>query len=124
MSKNLVIVESPVKAKALQNYLGKEYSVMASYGHVRDLTTKKWGDKNGIICGLACSFIIYQFIISNFIYSLIGSVIAVISERPKIKWFDDDLSMQIIPITVLVVLNWFDLLPDLVKDGVIIGGGI
>ena len=46
MSKNLVIVESPVKAKALQNYLGKEYSVMASYGHVRDLTTKKWGDKN------------------------------------------------------------------------------
>ena len=45
MSKNLVIVESPVKAKALQNYLGKEYSVMASYGHVRDLTKKKWGDK-------------------------------------------------------------------------------
>lgn len=45
MSKNLVIVESPVKAKALQNYLGNEYSVMASYGHVRDLTTKKWGDK-------------------------------------------------------------------------------
>ena len=49
---------------------------------------------------------------------------AIISERPKIKWFDDDLSMQIIPITVLVTLNWFDLLPDLVKDGVIIGGGI
>ena len=47
-----------------------------------------------------------------------------ISERPKIKWFDDDLAMQIIPITVLVTLNWFDLLPDLVKDGVIIGGGI
>ena len=46
MSKNLVIVESPVKAKALQNYLGNEYNVMASYGHVRDLTTKKWGDKN------------------------------------------------------------------------------
>lgn len=45
MSKNLVIVESPVKAKALQNYLGNNYSVMASYGHVRDLTTKKWGDK-------------------------------------------------------------------------------
>jgi len=46
LSKNLVIVESPVKAKALQNYLGNEYNVMASYGHVRDLTTKKWGDKN------------------------------------------------------------------------------
>ena len=99
--------------------------IMAAYTDpVIGEATKKWGDKNGIICGLACSFIIYQFIISNFIYSLIGSVIAVISERPKIKWFDDDLSMQIIPITVLVVLNWFDLLPDLVKDGVIIGGGI
>jgi len=45
LSKNLVIVESPVKAKALQNYLGNDYSVMASYGHVRDLTKKKWGDK-------------------------------------------------------------------------------
>ena len=45
MSKNLVIVESPVKAKALQNFLGKDYSVVASYGHIRDLTTKKWGDK-------------------------------------------------------------------------------
>ena len=99
--------------------------IMAAYTDpVIGEATKKWGDKNGIICGLICSFIIYQFIISNFIYSLIGSVIAVISERPKIKWFDDDLSMQIIPITVLVVLNWFDLLPDLIKDGVIIGGGI
>jgi len=45
LSKNLVIVESPVKAKALQNFLGKDYSVVASYGHIRDLTTKKWGDK-------------------------------------------------------------------------------
>ena len=67
---------------------------------------------------------VYNIIITNFIYSIIGSIVAVISERPKIKWFDDDLAMQIIPITVLVTLNWFDLLPDLVKDGVIIGGGI
>ena len=99
--------------------------IMAAYTDpVIGEATTKWGDKNGIICGLACSFIIYQSIINNFIYSIIGSIVAVISERPKIKWFDDDLSMQIIPMTVLVVLNWFDLLPDLIKDGVIIGGGI
>ena len=48
---------------------------------------------------------------------------AVISERPKIKWFDDDLAMQIIPMIVLVILNWFEILPDLVKEGIIIGSG-
>jgi len=99
--------------------------IMAAYTDpVIGEASKKWGDKNGIVCGLVCSFIIYQVIIANIIYSIIGSIVAVISERPKIKWFDDDLSMQIIPITVLVILNWFDLLPDLIKDGVIIGGGI
>ena len=43
---NLVIVESPVKAKALQNYLGNSYNVLASYGHIRDLTKRTWKDKN------------------------------------------------------------------------------
>lgn len=37
MSKNLVIVESPAKAKTIENYLGKDYIVKSSYGHVRDL---------------------------------------------------------------------------------------
>ena len=37
MTKNLVIVESPAKAKTIENYLGKEYIVKSSYGHVRDL---------------------------------------------------------------------------------------
>jgi DNA topoisomerase-1 len=36
-NKNLVIVESPAKAKTIQNYLGKDYEVASSYGHVRDL---------------------------------------------------------------------------------------
>lgn len=37
MSKSLVIVESPAKAKTLGRYLGKDYQILASYGHVRDL---------------------------------------------------------------------------------------
>ncbi|WP_448518406.1 type I DNA topoisomerase [Rhodoflexus sp.] len=37
MPKNLVIVESPAKAKTIEGYLGKEYTVKSSYGHVRDL---------------------------------------------------------------------------------------
>ena len=37
MSKNIVIVESPAKAKTIEGYLGKDYVVKSSYGHVRDL---------------------------------------------------------------------------------------
>jgi len=41
MTKNLVIVESPAKAKTIKKYLGKDFQVMASYGHVRDLVPKE-----------------------------------------------------------------------------------
>lgn len=41
MSRNLVIVESPAKAKTIEKYLGKDFDVMASYGHVRDLVPKE-----------------------------------------------------------------------------------
>lgn len=41
MSSNLVIVESPAKAKTIEKYLGKDFKVLASYGHVRDLIPKE-----------------------------------------------------------------------------------
>ncbi|NLB12497.1 MAG: DNA topoisomerase I, partial [Gammaproteobacteria bacterium] len=41
MPKNLLIVESPAKAKTINKYLGKDFQVLASYGHVRDLVPKE-----------------------------------------------------------------------------------
>ena len=40
MSKNLVIVESPTKARTIKRYLGKDYEVKSSFGHIRDLPKK------------------------------------------------------------------------------------
>ena len=40
MPKNLVIVESPAKAKTIEKFLGDDYKVMSSYGHIRDLQKK------------------------------------------------------------------------------------
>ena len=42
MSKNLVIVESPAKAKTIEKFLGKDYKVLSSYGHIRDLKSKSF----------------------------------------------------------------------------------
>ena len=41
--KNLVIVESPAKAKTIEKFLGKDYSVLASFGHIRDLPKSSLG---------------------------------------------------------------------------------
>src|SRR5690625_5281988 len=43
MSENLVIVESPAKAKTIERYLGKKFTVLASMGHVRDLPRSQMG---------------------------------------------------------------------------------
>ncbi|MEY4804896.1 MAG: topoisomerase [Bacteroidota bacterium] len=50
MAKNLVIVESPAKAKTIEGYLGKDFIVKSSYGHVRDLA------KKGIAIDIEASF--------------------------------------------------------------------
>ena len=41
MHKNLVIVESPAKAKTIEKFLGTDFKVMSSYGHIRDLKKKE-----------------------------------------------------------------------------------
>jgi len=43
MSENLVIVESPAKAKTIEKFLGKDFKVVSSYGHIRDLSRKNLG---------------------------------------------------------------------------------
>jgi DNA topoisomerase-1 len=43
MSKKLLIVESPAKSKTIQKYVGDDYEILASYGHVRDLAKKNFG---------------------------------------------------------------------------------
>lgn len=65
--KNLVIVESPAKAKTIEKFLGPDFKVMSSYGHIRDLKSKSFSidvdkdfspiyeipeDKGDIVAGL------------------------------------------------------------------------
>ena len=43
MAKNLVIVESPAKAKTIEKFLGKDFVVASSFGHISDLPSKELG---------------------------------------------------------------------------------
>ena len=48
MTKNLVVVELPAKARTIERYLGPDYKVLASYGHVRDLPENPGRNKLGV----------------------------------------------------------------------------
>ena len=66
MAKNLVIVESPAKAKTIEKFLGKDYQVESSYGHIADLPSKELGiDVEGdltttLVNNKECSFVIFE----------------------------------------------------------------
>ena len=74
---------------------------------------KKYGDLQGFLAGFTASVLIYQLIIGSLFYSLIGGLVAVLVERPKFKWLDDDLLMQIFPILIMTIFYQSGLGPDL-----------
>ena len=88
--------------------------IMAAYTDpVIGEVNHKLGDRWGLGIGFVCSFAIYQLIVGVIFYSVLGGLIAVLVERPKLKWFDDDLAMQIFPISILSILWLSGIGPDL-----------
>ena len=73
---------------------------------------KKYGDLQGFFAGFIASVLIYQLIIGALFYSLIGGLVAVLVERPKFKWLDDDLLMQIFPVLIMTIFYLSGLGPD------------
>ena len=97
--------------------------IMAAYTDpVIGEVNHKLGDRWGLGIGFVCSFAIYQLIVGVIFYSVLGGLIAVLVERPKLKWFDDDLAMQIFPISILSILWLSGIGPDLPET--IIGSGL
>ena len=97
--------------------------IMAAYTDpVIGEANHKLGDRWGLGIGFVCSFAIYQLIVGVIFYSVLGGLIAVLVERPKLKWFDDDLAMQIFPISILSILWLSGIGPDLPET--IIGSGL
>jgi len=97
--------------------------IMAAYTDpVIGEANHKLGDRWGLGIGFVCSFAIYQLIVGVIFYSVLGGLIAVLVERPKLKWFDDDLAMQSFPISILSILWLSGIGPDLPET--IIGSGL
>ena len=57
MIENLVIVESPAKAKTIEKFLGNGYTVKSSFGHIRDLEKKDLGETSNIIFSLNMKYL-------------------------------------------------------------------
>ena len=74
---------------------------------------RKYGYKEGIFAGILGSFVIYYLIIGVLFYSIVGSIVAVAVERPKFKWLDDDLLMQIFPVMVLTIFYLSGIGPEI-----------
>ena len=74
---------------------------------------KKYGDLQGFFAGFVAGVFIYQLIIGSLFYSLIGGLVAVLVERPKFKWLDDDLLMQIFPVLIMTIFYVSGIGPDL-----------
>ena len=74
---------------------------------------KKYGDIQGFFAGCVAGVYIYQLIIGSLFYSLIGGLVAVLVERPKFKWLDDDLLMQIFPVLIMTIFYVSGIGPDL-----------
>tara|TARA_B100000579_G_scaffold1797_1_gene1394 strand:+ start:368 stop:961 length:594 start_codon:yes stop_codon:yes gene_type:complete len=88
--------------------------VMAAYTDpVIGEAKKHYGNYGSFAAGIICSFIIFQLILGSLFYSIIGSFVAVIAEKPRLKWFDDDLAMQVFPITILTIISLIEGAPDL-----------
>tara|TARA_B100000953_G_scaffold295879_1_gene287682 strand:- start:570 stop:1157 length:588 start_codon:yes stop_codon:yes gene_type:complete len=92
--------------------------IMASYADpVIGEINSRYGEKLSLIGGLVTSFVIYQLLIGVLFYSLIGSIVAVIIEKPKFRWLDDDLLLQIFPITAMTLCYLSGFGPDITDVG-------
>ena len=56
---------------------------------------------------------LFGLILGVLFYSIVGSIVAVVVERPKFKWLDDDLLMQIFPIMVLTIFYFSGIGPEI-----------
>ena len=74
---------------------------------------KRYGNVYGVFAGLISSIVIYQLIIGVFFYAIIGGLVAVLIERPKFNWLDDDLLIQIFPILAMTIFYFSGLGPDI-----------